>query len=120
MSIAQEKLEQIRAQVQSHLDNRQTAELTAARQAALEEFQSRWRRGEPVLVGDMQHALRLKWGPRGFLQRFGAERSLSTSVTARFHSSAIKFSMLRTASTPRSPSFYLQERKLHCGTAPTA
>ena len=36
MSIAQEKLEQIRAQVQSHLDNRQTAELTAARQAALE------------------------------------------------------------------------------------
>ena len=36
MSIAQEKLEQIRAQVQSHLDNRQTAELTAARKAALE------------------------------------------------------------------------------------
>ena len=36
MSIAQEKLEQIRAQVQSHLDGRQTAELTAARKAALE------------------------------------------------------------------------------------
>ena len=36
MSIAQEKLEQIRAQVQSHLDSRQTAELTAARKAALE------------------------------------------------------------------------------------
>ena len=36
MSIAQEKLEQIRAQVQSHLDTRQAAELTAARKAALE------------------------------------------------------------------------------------
>ena len=36
MSIAQEKLEQIRAQVQSHLDGRQTAELTAARKAAPE------------------------------------------------------------------------------------
>ena len=36
MSIAQEKLEQIRAQVQSHLDGRQSTELTAARKAALE------------------------------------------------------------------------------------
>ena len=36
MSIAEEKLEQIRAQVQSHLDGRQSTELTAARKAALE------------------------------------------------------------------------------------
>ena len=36
MSIAQEKLEQIRAQVQSHLDGRRSTELTAARKAALE------------------------------------------------------------------------------------
>ena len=36
MSIAQEKLEQIRAQVQSHLDGRQSIELTASRKAALE------------------------------------------------------------------------------------
>ena len=36
MSIAQEKLEQIRAKVQSHLDGRQSTELTAARKAALE------------------------------------------------------------------------------------
>ena len=36
MSIAHEKLEQIRAQVQSHLDGRQAAELTVARKAALE------------------------------------------------------------------------------------
>ena len=36
MSIAQEKLEQIRAQVQSHLDDRQSTELTASRKAALE------------------------------------------------------------------------------------
>ena len=36
MSIAQEKLEQIRAQVQLHLDGRQSTELTAARKAELE------------------------------------------------------------------------------------
>ena len=36
MSIAQEKLEQIRAQVQTHLDRRQSTELTAARKDALE------------------------------------------------------------------------------------
>jgi quinolinate synthase len=36
MSIAQQKLEQIRAQVQSHLDGRQTAALTDARREALE------------------------------------------------------------------------------------
>ena len=36
MSIAQEKLEQIRAQVQTHLDRRQNTALTAARKEALE------------------------------------------------------------------------------------
>ena len=36
MSIAQEKLEQIREQVQSHLDRRQTAVLSDARKTALE------------------------------------------------------------------------------------
>ena len=36
MSIAQEKLEQIRAQVQTHLDRRQSTQLTAARKEALE------------------------------------------------------------------------------------
>ena len=36
MSIAQEKLEQIRAQVQSHLENRPSPALTAARREALE------------------------------------------------------------------------------------
>jgi len=36
-------------------------------------FQERWRRGEPVIVGDVQLRLKRKWGPHGFLQRFGAE-----------------------------------------------
>ena len=36
MSIAQEKLAEIRTQVQSHLDRRQTGALSAARRAALE------------------------------------------------------------------------------------
>ena len=36
MSIAHEKLEQIRAQVQTHLDRRQSTELTAARKESLE------------------------------------------------------------------------------------
>lgn len=37
------------------------------------DFRERWRRGEPIVVEDMQRQLRCKWGPRGFLQRFGAE-----------------------------------------------
>jgi len=40
---------------------------------ALHLFQQRWRRGEPVVVAQLQKRLRCKWGPCGFLQRFGAE-----------------------------------------------
>ena len=36
-------------------------------------FQERWRRGEPVVLMDLQKRLGRKWGPHGFLQRFGAE-----------------------------------------------
>lgn len=40
---------------------------------ALHLFQERWRRGEPVVVAHLEQRLRRKWGPNGFLQRFGAE-----------------------------------------------
>jgi len=40
----------------------------------LAEFQERWRRGEPVLIGGIDAEFKLKWGPHGFLERFGAEQ----------------------------------------------
>ena len=40
----------------------------------LSSFRERWRRGEPVVVERRNDHLRLKWGPHGFLQRFGAEK----------------------------------------------
>lgn len=42
--------------------------------AELAEFQERWRRGEPVLIGGIDGEFNLKWGPHGFLERFGAEQ----------------------------------------------
>ena len=41
--------------------------------AQLMDFQTRWRRGEPVVMGDLQSRFKRRWGPHGFLQRFGAE-----------------------------------------------
>ena len=41
--------------------------------ARLDEFQARWRRGEPVVVPGLNSQLRRRWSPHGFLQRFGAE-----------------------------------------------
>ena len=40
----------------------------------LESFQERWRQGHPVVMGGLHQRLRRKWGPAGFLQRFGAEK----------------------------------------------
>ena len=40
----------------------------------LSSFRERWRRGEPVVVERRNDHLKLKWGPHGFLQRFGAEK----------------------------------------------
>lgn len=42
--------------------------------AELAEFQARWRRGEPVVVGSLDREFELQWGPHGFLERFGAEQ----------------------------------------------
>lgn len=42
--------------------------------AQLADFQQRWRRGEPVVVPGLQSQLKRRWGPHGFLQRFGAEQ----------------------------------------------
>ena len=57
--------------------------------ARLADFQQRWRRGEPVVIGGLQSQLQRRWGPKGFLQRFGAEQ-VCTCMHTHVHTCTCK------------------------------